>query len=123
LVRDVILICDDEEPLRALLRATLAGLGHELIEASDGERALELVRERRPEVLVLDVMMPGRSGLEIVREIRDQPELDATKIVVVSTHAEAGHADEAVRTGANRFLGKPFSPFALEQVVAELLAA
>jgi len=119
----MILICDNEEPLRALVRAALEELGHELIEAADGDRALELVRERRPDLLVLDVMMPGRSGLEVVSEIRGEPPIAATKIIVVSARAQAADVLAAEQAGADRFLRKPFSPLELERIAAELLAS
>ena len=119
----MILICDNEEPLRALVRATLEDLGHELVEAEDGDEALVLMRQRRPDLLVLDVMMPGRSGLDVVTEIRADPELAKTKIVVVSARAQAADALAAEQAGADRFVRKPFSPLELERVVTDLLAS
>ncbi len=68
----IVLVCDDEDVLRALVRATLTGSGYSLVEAADGDESLRLARELRPDLIVLDMMMPGRSGLEILAEIRQE---------------------------------------------------
>jgi two-component system OmpR family response regulator len=81
------------------------------------------VRERRPDLLVLDVMMPGRSGLDVVNEIRADAAIADTKIVIVSARAQAADALAAERSGANCFVRKPFSPLELERVVTDLLAS
>ena len=115
-----ILICDDEPPLRELVRAIL-GDDFDYVEASDGETALEQTRERRPALVILDVMLPRRNGLEVLTEIRRSPELADTPVVVVTawTHAESS----ALAAGANRVLGKPFDPDDLIAAVDELLKA
>ena len=115
-----ILLCDDEEPLRELLRAIL-GDGYAYAEVADGEAALETARELRPDLVVLDVMLPRRNGLEVLSELRRSPELKDTPVIVVTawTHAEAS----ALAAGANRVFGKPFDPDELLSAVEELLAA
>jgi CheY-like chemotaxis protein len=119
-VAATILVCDDEPPLRELVRAIL-GDGFEYLEASDGETALELIREARPDLVILDVMLPRRNGLEVLTEIRRSPELTRTPVVVVTawTHAESS----ALAAGANRVFGKPFDPDDLIAAVDELLEA
>jgi CheY-like chemotaxis protein len=119
-VAATILVCDDEPPLRELVRAIL-GEGFRYVEASDGETALEQARAAKPDLVILDVMLPRRNGLEVLTEIRRNPELAETPVVVVTawTHAESS----ALAAGANRVLGKPFDPDDLIAVVAELLEA
>lgn len=119
-VAATILICDDEPPLRELVRAIL-GDGFEYVEASDGEAALEHAREAKPDLVILDVMLPRRNGLEVLTEMRRTPELADTPVVVVTawTHAESS----ALAAGANRVLGKPFDPDDLVAIVTELLEA
>ena len=113
-----ILVCEDEDSLRELVRITL-GDDYQFVEATDGTAALELVRSERPDVVVLDVMVPGMSGLDVIRAVRDEPELSATPVVAISawTHLEG----EALEAGANCFVGKPFEPDELRACVEKLL--
>lgn len=117
-----LLICDNEESLRTLVRASLEDRGYAFAEASDGERALQLARELRPDLIVLDVVMPGRSGLSVVEELRADPRLASTPIVMLTASPRT-----AVRTASgarpDRVVGKPFSPDKLAQIVDELLPA
>lgn len=116
-----ILICDNEEILRALVRATLDGGDYELAEARDGDESLALARELRPDVVVLDMMMPGKSGVEVLRDLRADPALAGTRVLMLT--ARAGEADRAAAAaaGADRFLAKPFSPLELARVVETLV--
>jgi cyclic di-GMP phosphodiesterase len=115
-----ILICDDEAPMRELERVVL-GNGYEFGEAADGVECLEIARRLLPSVMVVDLMLPGMSGLEMLSELRSDPVLADVPVVVVSAwdHLEA----DALAAGAARFLGKPFEPDELRATVAELLAA
>jgi CheY-like chemotaxis protein len=118
-----ILICDDEVPLRRLVAATLDGLGHTLFEAEDGGRALEEIRARRPDLVVLDVMMPGRSGLDVLAEVRADPTVAGTKVVVLTARAQHRDRDAALAAGADLFIAKPFHPHELADAVQSLLTA
>src|SRR5438132_10769919 len=117
-----ILICDNEEPLRALVRATLDTGEHELLEARDGEEGLAVVRETRPQLVVLDLMMPGLTGIEVLEALRADPEVAATKVVMLTARTQVADREAAMAAGADRFLAKPFSPIELIAVVEELLA-
>lgn len=114
-----ILVCDDDPSLRELVRAVL-GPGYRFVEAADGLEALALARELRPDLVVLDVMLPGRSGIEVLGELRGDPELRTLPVVVITawSHAEV----EAHVAGADRFVSKPFDPDVLSDAVEELLA-
>ena len=115
-----ILICEDEEPLRELIRLSL-GDAHRYVEAADGRNLLDLVREERPDVVLLDVMLPGVSGLDLLRALRADPELAGTRVVAVSAwvHLEG----EALAAGADCFLGKPFEPDALRSCVQRMISS
>jgi CheY-like chemotaxis protein len=117
-----ILVCDNEEPLRALIRATLDGSGYRLIEARDGNESLELARSARPDLILLDVMMPGRSGLEVLRELRSEPAFAETPVIMLTARAQAADREAAQAVGADCFLAKPFSPAQLAELVEEILA-
>jgi CheY-like chemotaxis protein len=116
-----VLLCDDEEVLRQLVRATLANDDYSIVEAADGDQSLELARSHRPDLIVLDMMMPGRSGLEVLRELRADPETSATPVIMLTARARESDRDEAVSAGADHYLAKPFSPLELISVVQELL--
>jgi two-component system, OmpR family, phosphate regulon response regulator PhoB len=115
-----VLLCDDEEVLRQLVRATLDNGEYSIVEATDGDESLELARRLRPDVIVLDMMMPGRSGLEVLQELRGDPNLGSTPVIMLT--ARARQADrEAAAAGADPYLAKPFSPLELISLVEELL--
>jgi CheY-like chemotaxis protein len=116
-----VLICDNEEPLRALVRAALAPRGYELLEARDGDESLVRAREAKPDLIVLDMMMPGRTGLDVLRELRADPELSATPVVMLTARAQLTDEQAAADAGADRFLPKPFSPLELDALIASLL--
>ena len=120
-MRHTILVADDEGILRALVRETLSSVGYAVLEAADGDEAIELARSARPDLIVLDLMMPSRSGLEVLRELRADPELAATPVVMLTARTRAADREAAAAAGANRFLAKPFSPGELVRVVADVL--
>jgi CheY-like chemotaxis protein len=112
-----ILIADDLEAMRRLLRRVLERR-HTVVEAVDGAEALETLRAVHPDVAVLDVIMPGLSGLEVCRLVRADPELRHTGVVLISANAPAAEAHEV---GADAFLVKPFLPSALLAAVDDAL--
>jgi CheY-like chemotaxis protein len=120
-MESTILVCDNEEILRGLVRASLDGNGYTLVEARDGDEAVEQARLSRPDLILLDMMMPGRSGLEVLAELRRDPELRAIPVVMLTARAQATDREAASLAGVDRFLAKPFSPLELDRVVKELL--
>ena len=116
-----VLVCDNEEPLRALVTAALDGNGYRIVEARDGEESLALARAERPDVIVLDMMMPGRSGLEVLAELRRDPAFEKTRVLMLTARAQAIDRTAAGEAGADRFVPKPFSPLELAATVEELL--
>jgi CheY-like chemotaxis protein len=115
-----LLICDDEDVLRELIRATLDD-GYALVEASDGDEALRCARDRRPDLILLDMMMPGRSGLDVLGELRSDPELAPVPVIMLTARTQAADREAAEEAGAEHFLAKPFSPAELVAVVADVL--
>jgi two-component system, OmpR family, phosphate regulon response regulator PhoB len=113
-----ILICEDDQNLRQLVRVIL-GDGYRFVEALSGPEAFELALELRPDLIILDLMLPGASGLEVLRELREQLPAAETPVVVMSAW---GHADQAaLDAGADRFLPKPFEPEELATIVTKVL--
>ncbi len=115
-----VLICDDEEVLRALVRATLDAERHSVFEASDGDEALDQARRVLPDVILLDMMMPGKTGLDVLSELRREPQLAKTPVVMLTARTQAADRDAAALAGATRFLAKPFRPSELAASVDEL---
>ena len=113
-----ILVCDDDPSLRELVRAVL-GPRYRFVEAADGTEALVAARELSPDLIVLDVMLPGISGIEVLETIRSDEQLKDMLVVVITawSHAEL----EARIAGADRFVSKPFDPDDLSSAVEELL--
>lgn len=118
-----VLVCDNENMLRRLVRATLGSDEVRVLEACDGDESLELARRHRPDLVILDVMMPGRTGLDVLGELRRDPELADTRVIVLTAGAQVADRDAALEAGADRFLAKPFSPSELAAVAGELLGA
>ncbi len=104
---DTILVVDDEKNIRRTLRMVLEGEGFEVLEAGSAEEALPMIEESAPDLVVLDVRLPGMSGVEALERIRKERSADALPIVVVSGHASLSEAVQAVQRGANDFLEKP----------------
>jgi len=118
--RPVLLIVEDEAPLRELVRVSL-GDEFDYLEAGDGRAALELLAEHRPSLVLLDLMLPGITGLDVLRALRGDEEL--AEIPVVGVSAWVHLEPEALAAGADRFVTKPFDPDGLRTTVVELLEA
>jgi CheY-like chemotaxis protein len=116
-----ILLCDNEQSLRNLMRASLDGLGHEIHEATTGDEGLRLARELLPDLVLLDMMMPGRSGLEVLQELRADPSFADVAVVMVTARVQADDRKAALAVGADEFLSKPFRPAELVALVSGLL--
>ena len=115
-----ILLVDDDPALRTLLRTTFEVADVDVVEAESADAARRKIRAVRPDVIVLDVRMPGTTGLELCRELKDSPKTKDIPIVLL-TGSEGGTSAEAKRAGAEVLLRKPFSPLEL-LAVAERLA-
>src|SRR5262245_2482419 len=105
-----ILIADDSRPIRMLIRRALSIADHEILEAEDGDAALDSLVRERPDVVILDVIMPGQSGIDVCRAVRANPELASTPIIFLTGDVMSDQLREA---GADRIFAKPFSPHGL----------
>jgi DNA-binding response OmpR family regulator len=112
-----ILIADDELHILELVRVTLEGDGVEVLTAVDGLEALDLALTLRPEIVLLDVQMPGLDGLEVCRRLRSEPRLAGTSIIMLTAAAQAADAARGLAAGADHYLTKPFSPIRLLSVI------
>jgi DNA-binding response OmpR family regulator len=115
-----VLVVDDEPNIRLVFRTALESQGHVVHEASDGRGALERLSAAPVDVVLLDLLMPGTGGMDVLRQLRDRG--DDTPVVVVTAHGTVPDAVEAMKLGAIDFLGKPLSPETLRRVVADVIA-
>ncbi len=119
-----VLIVDDEQHIRLLIEQTLEELedeGVQLLTASDGEEALEVVGIHRPELVFLDVMMPKRNGFEVCDAIKHEGGLASTKVVLLTAKGQAVDREAGLAAGADRYVTKPFDPDELLATARELL--
>ena len=114
-----ILICEDDDNLRQLIRVVI-GAGYRIVEAGDGDEALALASEHRPDLIVLDLMMPRMSGFDVLGRLRGDVSVDGTPIVVMSAWPNAQEA--ALEAGADVYLQKPFEPDDLTKIIESLLS-
>ena len=112
-----ILVVDDEPQIRRVMRTTLSSNGYAVVEAKSGEEALEVIRKERPELVLLDLNMPGMGGLEVCREIRDQSDIAIIMLTVRNSEHDKVLALDA---GADDYVVKPFS---MEELLARIRAA
>ena len=110
------LVVDDDEMIRRLVRTVLEADEWNVVEASGGAMAFEVIDRDRPSVVVLDVMMPGLDGVEVCRKI----DHDAVKVVMLTARDDPGLEQKCMAAGADRYLTKPFSSTTLLDVVEEL---
>ncbi|MDQ1324519.1 MAG: two-component system, OmpR family, alkaline phosphatase synthesis response regulator PhoP [Chloroflexota bacterium] len=111
-----VLIVDDEQHIRLLIEQTLEELLDEDVElytAADGDEAMAAIAAQHPDLVFLDVMMPGRSGLDVCRAVRADPQLAGAHIVLLTAKGQAQDRAEGLDAGADEFLTKPFDPDAL----------
>lgn len=116
-----ILIADDNEDLRGMLRQLLESHGYTVTEAADGEAAAEAAIRERPALVVMDLGMPGMDGLSAVAEIRSQVTAAETEILIVSAYDRLEYRTEAVAAGCGGFITKPVEPAALLKTIRLLL--
>ena len=116
-----LLLVDDDLGLRALLRTTFEVFDIEVDEAESGEAALERIAERRPDVVVLDVRMPGMSGLEVCQALRANHETAAVPVIMLTARTDEADRVRGLELGADDYVGKPFSPVELVARIRALM--
>ncbi|WP_028049754.1 response regulator transcription factor [Cellulomonas sp. URHD0024] len=117
----LVLIADDDEDIRDLVAFKLEHLGVDVVTAVDGTDALARVREHRPDLAVLDISMPGLSGIDVCRIIRAEPELSSTRVIMLTARAQENDVEAGFSAGADDYVTKPFSPRELVSRIQTLL--
>jgi two-component system cell cycle response regulator DivK len=104
-----ILVVEDHEDNRRILRDLLTSRGYDLVEAEDGEQALALAADWRPDLILMDVQIPLLDGYEVTRRLKANPALRAIPIIVVTSYALSGDESKARAAGCNAYVSKPYS--------------
>jgi len=117
----VILVVDDNELNLALTRAVLERAGYEVKAVSSGEAALAAISERRPELVLMDVALPGRDGLTVTRDLKARPATADIPIVALTAHAMVGDEAHALEAGCSGYIGKPINTRTFAQEIARFL--
>jgi CheY-like chemotaxis protein len=116
-----ILVVDDDPEIVAMLTTRLGHRGYKVFTASDGHRALELAKREKPALVLLDVMMPGKSGWEVARALKQDPLTQGIKIVMVTAIGEQVNETTSPLYGADAHIDKPFEFEKLEKVILGLV--
>jgi CheY-like chemotaxis protein len=118
----LILVADDDDDVRELVVFRLERAGYEVITATDGEQAVELARERRPDLCVIDVMMPRLDGYAVTRRLRQTEGLRTVPVLLLTASVQDAAVAEGFEAGADDYVKKPFSPQELLDTVASVMA-
>ncbi|MEY4764339.1 MAG: hypothetical protein RI907_1012 [Pseudomonadota bacterium] len=121
-MKRTILSIEDQPDIRRLIRMTLEFKGHQVIEAGDGEAGMRMAREHLPDLILMDVMMPGVDGITASRQLMSDPRTAKIPIVMVSALGRTSDIDAGLETGVRAYLVKPFSPWELIDLVNRLTA-
>jgi len=116
-----ILIADDEASLRCLIQATLEGPEIHTTQAVCGADALRMATEKNFDLIILDWMMPGMSGIEVLQQLRAQRQTAQIPVVMLTARGQMKDQEQALRSGANEYVMKPFSPLELLEKITSIL--
>jgi two-component system, OmpR family, phosphate regulon response regulator PhoB len=116
-----ILIVEDHPTMREAMRMVLEHEGFAIREAADGAAALSMVRQQQPDLVFLDLNIPGTSGADVLRELKGDPETRGVRVIIVTATGEEGR-EQVISLGADEYFTKPFSPLALLRTVERVLA-
>ncbi|HEY0321418.1 MAG TPA: response regulator [Pyrinomonadaceae bacterium] len=116
-----ILVADDFDDTRLMMRLWLEKRGYRVVEASNGLEALEVARRESPNLVIMDIEMPGMNGLMATQRIREEEHLRDVPIVAVSAYGEEHWRDRAIAAGCNEYVSTPFEPRELSDLIKSLL--
>jgi two-component system, cell cycle response regulator DivK len=112
-----ILVVEDQEDLRGVLRTLLTGSGYEMLEAADGGAGVAKAKSERPDLILMDIQMPVLDGYDATRQIKADRNLASTPIIAVSSFAMKGDEEKARASGCDAYVTKPYSPMQLLRVI------
>src|SRR6266446_568573 len=120
-MRKRILVIEDQEDNRQIVRDLVTASGYELIEATTGEEGLEVAARERPDLILMDIQLPGIDGYEVTRRIKANPALRHIPVIAVTSYALSGDDIKAIEAGCDAYVTKPFDPAELLAKIREYL--
>jgi CheY-like chemotaxis protein len=117
-----ILLVEDFDDTRLIMKLWLMKKGYRVVEAENGEEAVALAEQQHPDLIIMDMMMPGLNGLDATRRIREDQSLQKTPIVAVSAYGADEYRAKAIAAGCDEYVSTPFEPDALGALIQRLLA-
>ena len=117
-----IMVVDDFDDTRLMLKLWLEKKGYRILEAENGEEAVDLANREHPDLIIMDIEMPYADGLDATRRIREHQALRETPIVAVSAYGADEYRVRALAAGCNEYVSTPFEPAALEQLIRNLIS-
>ena len=118
-----ILLVEDFDDTRLMTKLWLTKKGYRVVEAENGAEAVDLAQREQPDLIIMDMMMPGVDGLDATRQIREYRSLQTTPIVAVSAYGADQYRHKALDAGCNEYVPTPFDPDSLSKLIETLLAA
>jgi len=119
--KPLILLADDEDDIKVVVRMFLEANGYEVLTAYDGLDAVEKIKESKPDLVLMDIMMPVLDGIEVTRQVKAQEETKNIPIVMLTAAAQSGMVERAIQAGAADYIAKPFEPERVQEVIEKLL--
>jgi CheY-like chemotaxis protein len=119
----LILAVDDEPDILLTIRVILRTCGHEVLEASSGEMALDILKDMNPDAVVLDIRLPGLDGVTVLERLRDASRLSTLPVIMLSAYTNPSIIQRATELGCKAFVEKPFLPEDLTRTLDEILKA
>ena len=117
-----LLIVDDEPGIRKLVNSTLRLSGYQIFQAESGQKAIQIARAERPDLIIMDITMPGDiDGLEATHILKNDPETKGITIIILTARIQEADLEKGLKAGADDYFTKPFSPLALIKKVEEVL--
>jgi DNA-binding response OmpR family regulator len=116
-----VLICDDEPYILESVSFIVREEGYEVLTANDGQEGLNLLRSEKPDLVLLDVMMPGKTGFDVCREVKADETMRKTYVILLTAMGQDRDMEDGFQSGADEYMTKPFSPRSLRRRLHELL--
>ena len=121
-MQDKILVVEDNPMNMRLIEMTLSTRNYTLLKATDGQEALDIAKRERPDLIIMDINLPGMSGLEVTKRLRETPALSDTPIIGITAYAMMGDREKVLESGCDVYLSKPINTRELPVIIAEMLA-
>ena len=116
-----VLTVDDSKTMRDMLAVTLRTAGYDVLQAENGQEGLDSIRSLHPGLVLLDVMMPTMNGYDVCKAVRENPEFDDVKIILLTAKGQEADRERGINVGATQYLTKPFDPDELLNIAKEML--